>query len=127
MPVYLVRTTNFRTKNDTFESRGLENHASAKISELAIVAVNPTPIENQLRFQNLSSELYGRLQGTPIKYNNIPRQVLRRFSGEAPFDSPMLTVEMRSGGEVLNGMGLFEVASSKQKKRFPVEVRSNMQ
>jgi hypothetical protein len=114
MPVYLTRTTQSRSKVEAFERRGLDNQASAKVTELAIITVSPRPLENTIRFANLSSELHSRLEGTQTRYDEIPRGVLRRFSGEAPFEAPTLIVEMKSGGEVLNGLGLFEVATSKQ-------------
>jgi len=114
MSLYITRTTNFRTKVDSFERRGLENQASSKVSEMSIIIVSPRPIGNLIRFAHMSDELKGRLDGTVIRYTSTPRAILRRLSGEPVFESPTLIVEMKSGGEVLNSMGLFEVATSKQ-------------
>jgi len=114
MPVFLTRTTNFKTKVDAFQRRGLDNQSSAKVSELSIIAVSPKPIENVIRFSHMSSELKGRLDGSYEQFVEVPRAMLRRFDAVCPFEGPQLIVEMKTGGEVLNGLGLFEVASSKQ-------------
>lgn len=114
MPIYLTRTTNFRTKVEAYERRGLENQASAKISELSIVPVSMKPLENVIRYSNLSTELEARLNGSAKFYDSKPRAVLRRFSGEAPFESPTLIVEMKSGGEALHPFGMFEAGTGKQ-------------
>jgi hypothetical protein len=103
MPIYAVRTVNFKTKVDSFARRGLDNHASSKVSELAITSVSPKPIQNVIRFSHMSSELHGRKEGHYQVYEEKPRAVLRRYSGESPFEGPQLIVEMKSGGDVLNG------------------------
>jgi hypothetical protein len=114
MPIFITRTVNFKTKVDAFERRGLDNQGSAKVSDLAIQVVSAKPLQNVLRYSHMSSELNGRLVGTTTKYEEHSRAVLRRFSGDGPFEAPTLVVEMKSGGEVLNSCGLYEVAASKQ-------------
>lgn len=113
MPVYITRTVPHSTRVESFESRGLHNQTSAKVSELAIVVLSHTPIQNLIRFGNMSSELQGRITNTPVIYDGATRSILKLFSGTSPFEGPTLFVEMKHGGDGLNNLGMFEVATGK--------------
>jgi len=113
MSIFITKIVQYNPKVEAFERRGLSSQIAAKVSDVTIMSLMPTPILNLVRYGNMSDELNARINGQPSPYAGIVAPLLTRFSGDSPFGRPTLFVEMKTGGEVLNAYGMFEVATSK--------------
>jgi hypothetical protein len=114
MSIYLTKNVQFASKVEAFERRGLAGQVSVKAAESGVLSIEPQSLASILRYNNIHEELPARLDGQHRQYRKVPKltNVLSRM-GDPAFEAPTLIVEMKTGGEALNSLGMYEAATGK--------------
>lgn len=113
MSIYITKSVQRSSRVEAFDKRGLHGQVSCKAADSGVSVVGPADLINALKFNFVVDELAAIEKRRIVLYGSTKMMNILQHFGGFEFEAPTLMVDMKTGGEVLNALGMFEVGSGR--------------